>query len=322
MANAGLDASLDQSNNAFGHPVTPGPWLLLGSHTDTVPAGGRLDGAFGVIAALEIARSLPGKVAAVSFHDEEGVSGRGPSGSRLFCASPVINRIAGFLELHIEQGPVLDSEELELGVVDSIVGIDLYDVTIGGEPNHAGTTPFHLRRDAGRAAARLIAGLKDLVLALDPNAVATVGYVTLEPGASNVVPGVAKMTLEVRSGTPESLHLAREAIREELTRLCKEEGCEGQLTGVRSSMPIAMSQPYVNKLAAACQRSGRPWRHINSGAGHDAAVLARHVLTGMLFVPSLNGFSHSPREHTDDRLLVQGCQVLCDAAQEIAQTLG
>jgi len=209
MTEAGLVAGLDEVNNVFGHPASPGPWLLLGSHTDTVPAGGRLDGAYGVMAALEVCQALAaaghpaaGQVAVVSFHDEEGVTGHGFEGSEHFCASPAIGSISGYLELHIEQGPRLEAEGLDLGVVDAIVGIDRYDVVVHGQANHAGTTPFNYRHDAGRAAARFIGGLRELVQGVDERMVANVGSLQLEPGAPNVVPGVARFVAEVRCPEP------------------------------------------------------------------------------------------------------------------------
>src|SRR5207237_8471539 len=119
-----------------------GLWVRLGAHTDTVPAGGRLDGAYGVLAALEVARTLPGRVAVASFPDEEGVTGHGFAGSMWFCAGPQVELISGYLELHVEQGPRLEAEGLELGVVRSIVGIDRYGVSFRGAANHARTTRF------------------------------------------------------------------------------------------------------------------------------------------------------------------------------------
>src|SRR5207248_1916371 len=195
---AGLEARTDAAGNVFGRvPHSRGPWLLLGSHTDTVPAGGRLDGGYGVIAAIEVCRALgeaghpaAARLAAASFHDEEGVDGHGFEGSEHFCASPAIASVSGYLELHIEQGPRLEAEGLDLGVVDAIVGIDRYQVVIRGQANHAGTTPFSYRRDAGRAAARFLAGLRELVQGVEQRSVANVGSIQLEPGAPNQVPGL------------------------------------------------------------------------------------------------------------------------------------
>jgi len=324
MREAGLEAGLDEVNNVFGHPPGAGPWLLLGSHTDTVPAGGRLDGAYGVLAALEVYQALAtaghpaaARVALVSFHDEEGVSGHGFEGSEHFCASAPLASISGYLELHIEQGPRLEAEGLELGVVDAIVGIDRYDVALIGQANHAGTTPFSYRRDAGRAATRFIGGLRELVQAIEPRMVANVGALQLEPGAPNVVPGAARFVLEVRCPEPAALGAARARLEDELGRIATEEGCQLEFTPQTSWPAMAMFPGYVAALERVAQRSGLPWRRLESGAGHDAEILARHVPAAMLFVPSHEGLSHSPREHTDDRLLAQGCQALLDGTLEI-----
>ncbi len=324
MTDAGLVAGLDEVNNVFGHPPGAGPWLLLGSHTDTVPAGGRLDGAYGVMAALEVFRALATaghpaavKVAVVSFHDEEGVTGHGFEGSEHFCASSAIGSVSGYLELHIEQGPRLEAEGLDLGIVDAIVGIDRFDVVVHGQANHAGTTPFNYRRDAGRAAARFVGGLRELVQGVDERMVANVGALQLDPGAPNVVPGAARFVLEVRCPDPVTLQSVRQVLAGELERIAREEGCSVDFTPQKSWPAMAMFPGYVAALERVAQRSGLPWRRLASGAGHDAEILARHVPAAMLFVPSHDGISHSPLEHTDDRLLAQGCQALLDATLEI-----
>jgi beta-ureidopropionase / N-carbamoyl-L-amino-acid hydrolase len=324
MTEAGLVAGLDEINNVFGHPPEPGPWLLLGSHTDTVPAGGRLDGAYGVMAALEVFRALAGaghpaaaRVAVVSFHDEEGVTGHGFAGSEHFCASPAIGSISGYLELHIEQGPRLEAEGLDLGVVDAIVGIERYDVVVHGQANHAGTTPFNYRHDAGRVAARFIGGLRELVQSVDERMVANVGALQFDPGAPNVVPGAARFVLEVRCPDPAALQSVRRVVADELERIAREDGCTVDFSQQTSWPAMAMFPGYVAALERVAERSGLPWRRLPSGAGHDAEIVARHVPAAMLFVPSHDGISHSPREHTDDRLLVQGCQALLDAAVEV-----
>jgi beta-ureidopropionase / N-carbamoyl-L-amino-acid hydrolase len=324
MQAAGLEAGLDEVNNVFGHPPGAGPWLLMGSHSDTVPAGGRLDGAYGVVAAIEVCRALAeaghaakARVAAASFHDEEGVSGHGFEGSEHFLASPAMNSILGYLELHIEQGPRLEAEGLDLGVVDAIVGIDRFGVVITGQANHAGTTPFVYRRDAGRAAARFVAGLRELVQDVEQRSVANVGSLELEPGAPNQVPGIARFTVEARSPDPAALASIRQVLRDELGRIAGEEGCTVEVELQTSWPAMAMFPGYVAALERVAQGSGLPWKRVESGAGHDAEILARRVPAAMLFVPSHDGISHSPKEHTDDRFLVQGCQALLDSALEI-----
>ena len=324
MRGAGLVADLDAVNNVFGHPPEGGPWLLLGSHSDTVPAGGRLDGAYGVIAAIEVCQALraaghpaAGRLAAASFHDEEGVGGHGFEGSEHFLASPAMESIQGYLELHIEQGPRLEAEGQDLGVVDAIVGIDRHAVLIQGQANHSGTTPFSYRRDAGRAAARFIAGLKELVQGVDERAVGNVGSLALAPGAPNQVPGTARFVVETRCPDQAGLERIRGLVVDELERRAGEEGCTIEVT-LQSSWPATPMFPgYVAAVERVAERSALPWKRLASGAGHDAEILARRVPAAMLFVPSHDGVSHSPLEQTADRYLVQGCQALLDAALEI-----
>ena len=161
-----------------------------------------------------------------------------------------------------------------------------------GAANHAGTTPFALRRDAGRAAARAMAGLRELVLAIDPEMVANVGQVSFEPGAPNVVPGIATFQVEMRAAVDASLKAGEQRLRGEIERIAAEEGCQAEVRSATSWPPVAMFEGYVAALSRVCERSGRPWRLLDSGAGHDAEILASHVPAGMLFVPSHDGVSH------------------------------
>ena len=242
LRDAGLEVRTDEALNVFGHlPGTNGPFLLTGSHLDSVPSGGRLDGAYGAVAALEALRTLTetkdpvaAHVEVVGFADEEGVRFEaGLIGSKALCGELDIDALRGrsdsagvpitevlrtagvdlermndaarhleqvdrFLELHIEQGPRMEAGGTELAVVTGIVTVHREEVLITGMQNHAGTTPMNLRHDAGRAAARVAAELKGLVQAIDHDAVANVGKMRFDPGAINVVPGLADFTVEVR----------------------------------------------------------------------------------------------------------------------------
>ncbi|HEY6114817.1 MAG TPA: Zn-dependent hydrolase [Candidatus Dormibacteraeota bacterium] len=327
---AGMQARTDEVNNVFGRAARGSPpWLLTGSHTDTVPAGGRLDGAFGVIAALEAARTLvesradaASNVEIVSFHDEEGVTGGGGlSGSRALLRGPHAAEIGAYLEIHIEQGPVLESEGLELGVVEGIVGIRRLDVVFEGEANHAGTTPYEARHDAGAAAGRLTSELRDLLRGIEATMVGNVGVIRFEPGSPNVVPGRASLVVEVRSLANRSLDRACEAVRVAAERAAAAGGCTVKVDPGLTIEPVRMDAGIVDTLVRVCERSGRPWKRMSSGAGHDAGAMATRVPAGMLFVPSHRGVSHSPLEHTDDALLVGGCQALLDGIVEVASGL-
>ena len=328
MQEAGLKAWADEVNNVFGTaPGASAPRLLVGSHTDTVPAGGRLDGAYGVIAALEVLRALQlashpaaSRMEMVSFHDEEGASGGGGlTGSRALLKHPHIREISRYLEIHIEQGPVLNAAGDEIAVVEGIVGIRRLDVTMAGEANHAGTTPYSARHDAGAAAAKVAWQVREILRTTDPDMVGNVGVISFEPGSPNVVPGKARLVVEMRSMSTETLDRAQAALSVAARAAAAEFACETSVEDGLVSEPVRMDPATVEALVRVCERSGKPWRLMPSGAGHDAGAMASAVPTGMLFVPSRDGVSHSPLEHTDDHLLVQGCRVLLEAVLELVR---
>jgi N-carbamoyl-L-amino-acid hydrolase len=221
-----------------------------------------------------------------------------------------LHSIAGFLELHIEQGPRMEADGIELAVVTGIVGVYREQVRVIGSQNHAGTTPFRLRHDAGRAAARAAAGLRELVEGIDPEAVANIGVMQFDPGGVNVIPGRATFTLEVRHLEEPVVNRIVESFNKHLESICAEEGCRAETQLLSWVPPARMDPEQVEMLEAACQELGRNPARLWSGAGHDAAILARHVPTGMLFVPSIGGVSHSPQETTSDEHLVLGARAL------------
>jgi N-carbamoyl-L-amino-acid hydrolase len=319
LVDAGLEPRVDEVMNVFGRaPGSAAPWLLLGSHTDTVPAGGRLDGAYGVVAALEVLRALheaghpaAARVEIVDFFDEEGVvAGGGLRGSRFLCQSAHAGELAGYLELHIEQGPRLEAEALDLGVVEGIVGIDRWDVVFSGAANHAGTTPMAMRKDAGVAAGRVIHALPGLLAEADPEMVGNIGAVELLPGAANVVPGEARLIVELRALAPGSLQRAAALLRAEVAAAAAAARCTATVSQRSTAPPAPMAEVAMAAVEAACRATGRGWRRMVSGAGHDAQELARRVPAAMIFVPSRGGVSHSPQESTSDEHLVLGGQVL------------
>ncbi len=328
IESAGLEAGFDKASNVFGRvPGATGPWLLLGSHTDTVPAGGRLDGAYGVVAALEVLRTLheAGHPAArsleiVSFYDEEGVSGGGGlRGSRFLSESPHAGELSGYLELHIEQGPRLEAASLDLAAVEGIVGIGRWEVTISGAANHAGTTPMEMRRDAGVAAGAVMQGLPRLLQAADPAMVGNIGSLELLPGAANVVPGVARLVVEMRALEPASLERAAAALEVLVARSAGEARCDWQVKLRSHIEPAPMDVRMRAAVEAACEASGGRWTRLVSGAGHDAGMLASRVPAAMIFVPSVGGISHSPLETTADRHLGLGCTALLLSALKVLE---
>ncbi|HSC92301.1 MAG TPA: Zn-dependent hydrolase [Gaiellaceae bacterium] len=299
MEEAGLTVEVDDAGNLVGRVPGEGREVWTGSHLDTVPAGGRFDGALGVVAGLEAVERLgvPG-LAAVAFRDEE----RGCAGSRARVASGPLPD--AYLELHIEQGPRLERAGVPLAVVTGIVGYSRQTVTVRGRAGHAGTTPMDDRDDALCAAAERILAIRDAAGAI-PEAVATVGTLSVEPGGVNVIPGAVSFTVDARA--PDRARL------DELL------GAIGLETGVGVE-PVAMDAGVVAATRAAIESCGAPVLELPSGAGHDAGILAAAgVPAGMLFVRSLNGgISHSPDEWSDPEDCELAVDVLADALRRLA----
>lgn len=353
MSEAGLIPQFDPVGNLFG--LVGARSLLLGSHSDTQPEGGWLDGALGVVAALEIARASREAggppISAVSFQDEEGRFGaltgssvwsgkltladadglvatdgmgfaeaRAKLGTR---AGDFVDpaRFTGFLEMHIEQGPVLDQSGEAIGVVTGIVGLRQIQVSVRGQQNHAGTTPMAHRRDAFTVAAKIATALPDrFANIVTPQSVWTVGHIVLHPGAASVVPGRAEFSLQWRDIDADRLDRMEAAITALLADIAEETGCEITATRLRHDLaPMPMNAGMQAALAQAAEAlaPGR-WRAMPSGALHDASNLAGLMPVGMLFVPSIGGISHAFEEDTDDDDLVTGLQVLAAAAARIA----
>ncbi|MEM7497856.1 MAG: hydantoinase/carbamoylase family amidase [Pseudomonadota bacterium] len=356
MAEAGLEVQVDPAGNVFGLPGGQGPWLLLGSHTDSQPEGGWLDGAYGVIAALEAARALPGRVAVVNFQDEEGRFG-GLTGSSLWAGRATGDlmleeadrwrsiedvsfgeararmtetatgdwvppeRFKGFLEIHIEQGPNLVEAGQAVAVVDRIVGIGRAVLTFEGEQNHAGTTPMARRRDAFRGLARYAVALDEAMAGIvTPASVWTIGRVAVEPGAPSIVPGRSVATVQWRDGDGERLRAMGRAVEETAPAVA---GSLGLGHGVEMSPyiePRAFDAAFCTALDAAAEAAapGR-WRRLPSGAMHDATNAQKAGLpSAMLFVPSIGGISHSFAEDTAEEDLVSGAEALAQGADRLA----
>lgn len=304
MAEAGLEVERDPVGNVVGRlrgsqPELPEVWT--GSHLDSVPAGGKFDGALGVVAGLE-ALALAGRcertLAVVVFRDEE----RGCHGSRA--------RVAGgslpgrYVELHVEQGPVLERAGAPLGVVTGIVGYARRELVFDGVAGHAGTTPMAAREDALCRAAEFVLHVRDAARAID-EAVATVGRIEVEPGALNVIPGRVRLTVDARA--PDA---------ERLARLLDAIGVDPE----PRNEPVAMDEGVRTVLREELERRGLPAPELSSGAGHDAGILAgAGVESGMLFVRSLNGgISHSPDELTSHEDIALAIETLAAALARLA----
>jgi allantoate deiminase len=353
LAQLGLDVELDPAGNVIGRwEAGEGKAVLLGSHLDTVPCGGRYDGALGVLAALDVVRRLKAEgveparpIWVVSFNDEEGARFQtGMLGSRAFCGDceledwgrrgvaeamaeagfdfdrlPDARRaedVGAYLELHIEQGPVLERARVDLGVVTAITGMLGFRARFLGEANHAGTTPMELRRDALAGAARAVLALREEARSRD-DMTANVGVLSAEPGGFNVVPGAAEMTIDVRSPTSEGFTRLEPFVRETLQRIAVEEGLRLELRETHRKKPVALDPELQDRLEEAAREEGATTLRLASGAGHDAMVLAHHAPAAMLFVPSRGGLSHTPDEFSSPEHCELGARVLARAVRQL-----
>jgi N-carbamoyl-L-amino-acid hydrolase len=327
--------------------------LLLGSHTDSQPEGGWLDGALGVMAALEVARAAREAggpaVSVVSFQDEEGRFGV-TTGSTVWSGKVSLaeadgfmdhagisfaearakmadmagdfvdpSQFTGFIEMHIEQGPWLDKAGEAVGVVTDIVGIRDMRVTLKGEQNHAGTTPMHLRKDAFQGLAEIATRLNEaLAGVVTPETVWTIGHVALRPNASSIVPGEAVFSMQWRDGSSERLGRMEEIIRKTIREVAEARGLALSFGPMLGLEPVAMDTRLRGALAeSAGAVAGTHWREMPSGALHDATNVAVHLPVAMLFVPSINGISHAFEEDTDEADLVTGLKVLAGAVARL-----
>jgi allantoate deiminase len=308
MRGAGLDVSVDSARNLFGRlagrsPELPEVWT--GSHLDSVPNGGRFDGALGVVAGLEAvvrAGRRERTLTVVAFREEEGWSGPGYVGSRACCASTA--PLPGFfVEVHVEQGPRLESLDAPLAVVTGISAAARGEVVFEGDPGHAGTTPMDGRRDALVEAAEFVLALQEAAAGVE-EAVATVGRLAVEPGASNVIPGRVVVSVDARAPDESRLKRLLSFVPAECSRV----------------PPVAMSGEPSDALRQELAGRGLPVVELASGAGHDAGVLAAAgVPAAMLFVRSLNGgMSHCPDELSDEADIALGVDVLAGALTRLA----
>lgn len=335
------------------------PVLLMGSHLDTVIHGGPLDGAYGVVAALDVLQALTEhsvpmrfEPVVIAFANEEGAlfpcpfwgslaltgglthtpdtlldrSGRalrapltavGGDPDRVAAARWADGSIGAYLELHIEQGPILESDGRRIGVVEGITGRTVLAVDVHGTAGHAGTVPMDLRTDALAAAARVVLAVEEVARGRRLCSVATVGRLDVDPGVTNVVPGAVRMIVDLRDLSPERLRIAEHALTEEFARVASETGARVEAT-VTDRIPGTATDPELRAaIGAAADDLGLASLPMASGAGHDAQIVASRAPIGMIFVPSRGGLSHVPEETTDDNDLVAGARVLMRAAVRV-----
>jgi len=351
MREAGLSVRLDTAGNIIGRREGSEPDLpviMFGSHIDSVPGGGNYDGDVGVIGAIEVIQLLQDNgirtrhpLEVVSFTDEEGgltgsramigevdyrmlsvvshsgmtigegIRAVGGDPNRLDLAERKPGEIKAFIELHIEQGGFLDAENIDIGVVEGIVGIRWWDVTIEGLANHAGTTPMNRRWDAMVSAAEYILAVNRVAISMPGGQVATVGRIRAEPGAPNVIPGEVVLSLEVRDLSAIKMQRVFDEISREAERIA-----DARFTPIRhaeigvASLPAPTDERMRRIIASSADDLGLSFKFMPSGAGHDAQDMTLITPTGMIFVPSVKGISHSPREFTSAEDMANGASVL------------
>ena len=338
MEDAGLAVRRDAVGNVIGRMRGDAPPFVLGSHLDTVPNAGRYDGPLGILVALAAVERLAAgtrpsmPVEVVAFADEEGgrfgtsylgsaaytggfarewldlvdadgimlaeaiVAAGGDPEAAVGSPAP---QLAGYLEVHIEQGPVLEREGVSVGVVSAIAGQTRARVVVRGEAGHAGTLPMAARRDALAAAAEVVLAVERVGRSTD-GLVATVGALELSPNVGNVVPGEARMLLEVRHAEDAIRAQAADTIRAEVERITSARGVDASWTLRYDTAAVEMTPDVRRRLEAAILAAGHPVRTLVSGAGHDAVVLSRVCDAAMLFVRCAGGISHDPRESVDE----------------------
>lgn len=362
MKKAGFSTRMDGAGNVIARWASThrsAPSIVVGSHLDTVPGGGHLDGSLGVVVGMECLRRLQEEkrkpqypVEVIGFADEEGRFG-GMFGSQAFCGEVTPETILGsedlegvnladmmraqgmepldalaakrdpktvhrYLELHIEQGPVLDEDNLQVGIVDQITGLFRWKVQLIGKANHAGTTPMRLRKDAFQGLAEFASGIDRI---LEENggerSRATIGNVNLSPGSANTVPGQASFSLDVRDTEAELLDALGDAFRKALSAIARRRHLMFEFEEVSRIEPVPCDQELVRLFHAQADRLGLPSCQMPSGAAHDAQILSHITSVGMIFVPSKGGKSHSPAEWTSWLDIEAGANLMLNSLSEL-----
>ncbi|ALP52728.1 Zn-dependent hydrolase [Candidatus Tenderia electrophaga] len=334
--------------------------IMTGSHIDSVPGGGQLDGALGVVAGLECLRCLKEQeidlarpLEAVAFSDEEGRFG-GIFGSSAICgrltpesihhardlegvsisdamahwgmnamdalnAARPAESIHAFIELHIEQGPVLDRRHIKIGVVDAIAGLFKWNVRLAGMAAHAGSTPMDMRQDAFQGLAEFSGEIPRILEEHgSPSSVATVGRVELSPGAANVVPGMVEFSLDVRETNHEKLEQLASAFRRAISAIARRRDLMFEFEVLSDIAPVKCDPGVMQLISEAAQADGLSMLQMPSGAAHDTQIMSRMTRAGLIFVPSKDGRSHSPAEWTAWEDIENGANILLNTLHKLA----
>lgn len=336
------------------------PSVMAGSHMDTVPGAGHLDGALGVVCALEALRVLQESgiglrrpLEAVSFSDEEGRFGglfgsqavaglvtpeylhnavdlegvrlsaamqmHGLDAREALHAQRTPDSIHAYVELHIEQGPVLDRKGLSIGIVDAITGLFKWEISLNGSANHAGTTPMEMRADAFQGLAEFASQIERVLAEFGSSrSRATIGSVSLKPGAANVIPGQALFSLDVRDTDPEILDDLADAMRRTLSAIARRRGLMFEFAVLSEIAPVQCAAMVVDAVEQSVHAAGVAATHLHSGAAHDAQIIAAVAPAGMIFVPSKEGRSHSAAEWTAWDDIEAGANTLLNTLRRLA----
>ncbi len=359
MKELNLEVSIDVVGNVVGTwQVGKGAAVMTGSHIDTVRTGGKYDGNLGVIAGLEVIQTLqesnhiPSRPLSVAFFTneegarfapdmfgslvyvgglsvEEALDTIGIDGARV---ADELERIgyngaspcpgftpSSFIELHIEQGPVLEQVDTKIGAVTGVQGISWQELTIEGQSNHAGTTPMSMRCDPAYVASAIAVFVRNLAEQYGGNQVGTVGKIDLHPNLINVVPARAVMTVDIRNTDEQLLQKAESEVAAFVTDIARKEGVTITSRTLARFEPVEFDHELIALVESIAKDHGHSVRRMPSGAGHDAQMLARVCPTSMIFVPSVKGISHNPAEYTSEQDITDGANVLLQAMLALAE---
>lgn len=354
MEESNLEVNVDPLHNVIGKRLGKNkklPSIIIGSHLDTVKNGGLYDGNLGVAAGLECLKTLNDNnietnhtIELISFNAEEGGKVGGTFGSRVMTGLQCIeepgleeniknynitindlkntlrntNEIKCYLEMHVEQGAYLYEEDIPIGIVDGIVGITRYSVSCIGQANHAGTTPMSLRKDALVGTSKLIIKINELAKKMGDPFVATVGTINIKPDFVSIIPGECNSIIEIRGLSQKRIEQFMEKVISESKLIPDSHFTFNHLL---DKSPVYLNKSIINSLEKVCKKNNIKYKIMSSGAGHDAKPFAKKVPTGMIFVPSVNGISHSPKEFTKQDDIEKGANVLLNTILDLDKNI-